>query len=309
MNTKKNSKVLALLLALAMVFVMSVPAFATDTDPNMTMVNFAQARTSFQKNSIDDNTEVLLKATSADAGYNMTSFDTENAAKGVAWTSSDSQMATVKSVTAIPAPNGGYYSQAAVQVKNLSSGSCTVEARKGNAYVNFTIVVEDNNNVSVASGITIRVHNTVNGDLDVIENEIVASLPTSGEILSKTDRATTFSTPLYALYKIVKPANSYDPNLESFNYITDIELGSWGTYVDTIKGDVLENGTVVNRTYSPYTSASYEYYGWNYRVVRNGEVVASSKVIGAADFKLMDNDEVYWVFGTPESTDSYVQSL
>ena len=37
MNTKKNSKILALLLALAMVFVMSVPAFASTENPTVTV--------------------------------------------------------------------------------------------------------------------------------------------------------------------------------------------------------------------------------------------------------------------------------
>ena len=42
---------------------------------------------------------------------------------------------------------------------------------------------------------------------------------------------------------------------------------------------------------------TWEYCGWQYRVYRDGDMVAVSANIGADQFKLQNNDVVVWKYG------------
>ena len=318
MNKRTMEKGLAIVLALVMVFAMTATAFATDLDPNLTMVDFSQARTSYQQSGLQSAQTLVLKATTANTGWSATEFSTEAAAKAVSWTSSNNAMATIidteRDIEAVSAPNGGYYSQAKVTIPaNAPVGSCTIKAQKDNAYVNFTVVIEgDAANPSVASNVNVYVIDIRTGSsstgIESYKFGLTASMPANNSIYSGyTDRATSFSTPAYALEAMVKPSGSYNSDEGYVDYITGISLYSYGVYIYTITSDVFDaaNGVL----YTNRTATGEGYYGWNYRVVRNGQLKEDSKYIGAADYQLESDDEVYWLYGTEAMADAYIEGI
>ena len=322
MNKRRMKKGLAIVIALVMVFAMTATAFATDSDPNLTFVNNAQARTEYQISDITSDTKLYLQATPASASWSATTFDTESAAEGVVWTSTNENMAKVDSIDAVAASVGGYYSQATISIKSTAgAGACSIKAAKGSAYVNFTIVIEDADSATenTASNVSIYI-NDARGTtlLNVAKTGVTATLPTesTNPFYSATYKADTYSTPAYALAAIKNPSGTYNMEEYCADYVTDFTIYASSTptipttYIDTITTDVLNAETYVveNKTYSPiYSEAGY--YGWYYRVVRNGSVVEESKVIGAADFKLNSNDTVYWLYGTEAQVDDFLSAL
>ena len=133
---------------------------------------------------------------------------------------------------------------------------------------------------------------------------------------SATYKADTYSTPAYALAAIKNPNGQYNIDEYAADYVTNFTIFASNTqtipttYINTITTDVLNGDTnvVENKTYAPiYSEAGY--YGWYYRVVRDGSVVEESKVIGAADFKLNTNDTVYWLFGTETEVDNFMSAF
>ena len=291
-----------------------ITSFAANTDPNLTYVNQSDLRSSFDAASITPTTEKTLTATTATSGWVTTTFDTCAAAKSVDWTSSNTDIAEGidedhdgrTDVTAVPAPGGGYYSQASFKIKsnNGASGSCTIVAERGSGYVNFTIVVENSYYSDLAHNVSVDVFDATGDYPDFIATTILSTvaLPGSSDPLYPySDRAMSFSTPAYALANMKKSSGSYDPDTGYIDYITNFTLYSWGVYFDSISTDILDPNT---QTTTPETvTTDYYLTGWNYRVLRNGILVEDSKVIAPADFKLQDGDAVYWVYGTQADVD------
>lgn len=320
---KNLKKVLSIVMILTMVFAMSSVAFAADTDPNLTFLENAQARTEYQLSSITSDTTLKLKAVPADYYWSATSFDTEAVAEAVVWTSTNDNMASVTSVDAVALDNGGYYSEATIAIKSTAgAGACSIKAAKGSAYVNFTIVIEDSQNAAnnTASNISVYINDArYETMLSVAKTGVTATLPTAATnpFYSATFKADTYSTPAYALAAIKNPNGVYDEENWTADYVTNFTIFASTqtslptTYVDTITTDVMNAETfeVENVTFDPYYTANYDYYGWHYRVLRNGSVLEESKVIGAADFKLNTNDTVYWLFGTESQVDDFMSEV
>lgn len=321
---KKNlKKILSIVMILTMVFAMTATAFAADTDPNLTFLEYAQARTEYQLSCITSDTTLKLKAVPANYSWSATSFDTEAAAEAVVWTSTNNNMASVTSVDAVALDNGGYYSEATIAVKSTAgAGACSIKAAKGSAYVNFTIVIEDPQNAAnnTASNVNVYINDArYETMLSVAKTGVTATLPTAATnpFYSATFKADTYSTPAYALAAIKNPNGVYDEENWTADYVTNFTISASNqstfptTYVDTITTDVMNAETyeVENVTFDPYTAANYDYYGWHYRVLRNGSVLEESKVIGAADFKLNTNDTVYWLFGTESQVDDFMSEV
>lgn len=306
---KISNKYLHLIIMIAVAAIMvcglSLTAFASDSDPNMTYLNTADLRTSFNMPDITDTTTYTFKATTANSQWMATTFDTATAAESVNWTSSNTNLAECLSVSSEAAPNGGYYSKAVFKIKNSGgSGSCTVKASRGSAYVNFSVVIENPYHTDIASSVTVQIFdlsgtNPLFTVAKVLNN---VTLPVSGDILYPyTDRAQTFSTPVYALANLISPTATYDTTKSYAEYIRSFTLGPWGIYVNKITTDYKDAN---NNIIEDDLEAS-GYTGWNYRVMRNGVVVPDSKVMGAADFKLQGGDFVYWVFGTEAQVNAF----
>ena len=287
---------------------LSITAFASDSDPYMTYLNASDLRTSYNVSDITPSTTLTLRATTANSSWGATVFTTAGAADDVTWTSSNTNLVELSSHGHEDAPNGGYYSNATFEVKgNNGTGSCTIEARRGtNAYVNFTVVIENSYYSDLADNVQVQIVDVseTNPRFKVIKTLDTVTLPTSGDTLYPyTDRAQTFSTPAYALANLVSSTATYDPTKSYAEYIRSFTLGPWGIYVNKITTDYKDAN---NNIIEGYLEAS-GYSGWNYRVKRNGVVLPDSKVIGAADFKLQDGDIVYWLFGTEAQADEYLE--
>lgn len=322
MNKRTMKKGLAIVLALVMVFAMTATALAADSDPNLTFVNDAQARTEYQLSDITSTTKLQLQATPASTRWSATTFDTKSAAQEVSWSSTNSDMAVIDSVDAVAASTGGYYSQATISIKSSAgAGACSIKAAKGSAYVNFTIVIEDTAQATTNTASNVSVYiNDARGDtlLNVAKTGVTASLPTesTNPFYSASYKADTYSTPAYALSAIKNPNGQYNVDEYAADYVTNFTIFASNTptipttYINTITTDVLNGDTnvVENKTYAPISSEA-GYYGWYYRVVRDGSVVEESKVIGAADFKLNTNDTVYWLFGTETEVDNFMSAF
>ena len=75
-----------------------------------------------------------------------------------------------------------------------------------------------------------------------------------------------------------------------------------GGYVQSIT-DEAEN------TLEAYTTEDWNYYGWNYCVVRDGEKVSEGDIVSASVLEVEDGDSVYWAFGTYQQAADYFSTL
>ncbi len=270
---KNFKKVLAVLMAVAMLFALSVTAFAATSDPNMT--NDWQQWTVH----VAPGSSIDLYACPANVYYSPTGFSAGVTASDVSWTSGNTSIATVGTCTFVTlvdstsSLDGLYVSKATISVPanaTVGSTSITCTNTTNGASVNFSVLVDSSTTEDVE-------------DISVIIYDFLYE--TSFENVYHSCQ--NFTTPLEAMYAVKNEANSpidftYDSVSEYINMISLDEDEVPAYYV-------IENGQYVS-------------YGWNFRVYRqsgtDSYLFADSKTMAVDAFQLQDNDTIVWVFGT-----------
>ena len=270
---KNVKKILAVVMAVAMLFALGLNAFAATSDPNMT--NDWQQWTIL----VAPGSSVDLYACPANAYYTPTGFSAGVTTSDVSWTSGNTSIATIGTCTfvtlndATSSLNGLYVSKATISVPSsatVGSTSITCTNTTTGASVNFSILVD--------SAATEDVE-----DIGVIIYDFLYE--TSFEDVYHSCQ--NFTTPLEAMYAVKNETGSpIDFRYNSvYEYIEMISL-----YDDEVE------------SFYDFDGEDYVSYGWNFRVYRqNGTdstLVGDSKTMAVDAFQLQDNDTIVWVFGT-----------
>lgn len=266
-----NKRIFAIVLALVMVFAMASVSFASNNDLNLT------TDASLYTVTVAPGSSVILYACPANNYYSATSFDDEDTAKAVSWTSSNTDIATVDSVGAgthtIPGVGNVLCSSGVISVPSTATiGSCSVEASRTNmignkASVNFTIIVDS----------------TVTADAADV-SVVIQDMNYPGNMVNVNHSSQKFATPMDALATI-KANGEIDYSLWGSSYVGSITVG---TETKTATGN----------------------YGWNYRVYRFDGAqdyfrVDESAVMSSDAFKLQDGDIVVWKYTTFDDAQTY----
>ena len=280
-RTSRNpfKKLVSLVLVMTMVMAMGITSFAATSDPNMTSSEWTVY--------VAPGETTTLHVSPASSYYSATGFSSATDAEAVNWTTTNSDIAVIKSTSSETSDGGLIYATAVVEVPETATvGSCSVKAVNPatEAYINITVIVKSDATQSV-SDVNVYIPD-LGGDYSV------------ASVSYSTER---FATPMDA-FKALKADTSNDFSYEGTN-----------SYVSKISANDAEL-----EEYTDYDAATgtYAYYGWNYRVYRlnatgtDSDLVEDSAVIGAGAFTLQDNDTVVWLWGTEEmANDFFVDTL
>lgn len=268
---KKMNKFVSMLLVVAMIFAMSITAFAATTDPHMT------ADAGQWTVSVTPGQSVTLYASPATSYYTASGFSNATDAMAVTWVSSNTAIATVGTISAATVNdassslNGLLCSAAVVTVPTTATiGSCSIQATnpENGEYVNFTIVVNSNATSDVAN-------------ITVYVPDLAGYSGFSASTVNHS--AAHFATPVDAMYALKNASGSEFSFNDHTSYPSD-------SYINDIT------------CYGVYLEDNYpDSMGWGYRVYRqNGNdsyLVADSAVIAVNAFKLESNDTIVWLYG------------
>lgn len=282
---KNTRKVLSMLLVIAMVIAMSVNALALE-DGYIYLTNHTDTNYAYTVSS-SDNSIIDLKVVPANDKYARSAFTYEEAAD-IDWgyeELSDEDYIMIAGLDPVEI-DGGYAAYAQVYVfegAEVGPSSFYAINSYGNK-MNFTVVVDGTD--SAKTGISCvyidQPDATTNTELLTVRNMTVAGNEHYG--------LTQYPSALDGVLK-----TWYDTFNGTGNRMTDKEIGTdWEA--DVVKSMTFQVGNqTITRT--NYTTENYEYFGWQYRVYRNGDLQPMSEMVGAGEFKLQNGDVVMWKFG------------
>lgn len=277
---KMRNKLLSLVMALAMMLSVASVACAANSDPNLT--NYQTNYTYTVTQGTDDLIE--LKVVPANQNYAGTTFDSVNDLLGqngiVEWSVVDGSTTGVEVAEYggdVDTDNSTIYANAYIYVaSDAAAGTASIEAKNTStgATMNFTIVV----NPATASGSVGPVNYKVYTD-----NTTLAVSGTLSSVAANSHYGNTnFPSALDTVYPLASASSV-------ISGIPDIQ-NNWGSYI-------LNSMTVNGVAYTNYTDANYNYYGWQYRVIRNNQIVPLSELVGMDDFALQAGDTVVLKYG------------
>ena len=279
---KFTKKIVAILLVVVMAFAMASTSFAASGDPNLTNYNTLYTYSV----QCGDEELITLMATTADQYWNITGFDTEAAAEAVQWSVVDGSIDGVFVIDpevgsyAEPLDNGKYAATAYVYVDaDAEVGAASIEAMNpaNGATMNFTIIV--NGGSQAYSNVTYKFYN---GDAEILP---VSGLTVSGNGIYGN---TQYASALDGLFPAWTATSGNTVSLSAYSIV------NYGTYyVDGLT--FIVDGRVVELR--EYTDDDWNYFGWQYRVYHNGQIVPLSELIGADECQIHDGDTVVWKYG------------
>lgn len=280
LKAKKTSLSILLALALVLAMVMTTSAFAVDYTafPNLTKTADTQYNYTV---AAGEDAAITLKVVPANDLYATSAF-TKEQAEAIEWGAallSDSDMIFISPVEPV-AIDGGYAAAADVYVfGGATSGPNSFYAKNPvtGQTMSFTVIVDGKNEAPV-TGIK-----SVYYDGDTLK------ATATGMTVAFNDHYgdTGYPSVLDAVYqsKLATSAiSAYDIN------------NSWGDYA--LQSMTFAGGTPLVNKSVEQADGSVEYYGWQYRIYRNGDMVAVSADVGADQFKLQNNDVIVWKYGT-----------
>lgn len=294
----KTKKVVSVLLAGVTTLSMAMPVLAANGDPNLVVTPDTQYSTPIQANS-----SVTLGLMPANAYYQRTGFDSEDAAaNGLEVSKINLGADKISSVftygsktvdglyagTVTVAGNSNVYGPASLHIVNTNNTS---------AGIDMTVYVESAEDVADATGVTVTVkdcHNDTGMKVAGEDLTVAKAKGNSGNPFSNSEGAAqTYPTAGDALYSLMKEG--------------EISFTQYGGYVSEI------SDTDGNKL-SGYSSEDYtEYYGWYYCVI-DGEgskanIVEGSDIVSASVLPVDDNDTVVWAFGTEDEANNYFKEV
>lgn len=297
-------KLTALALAIVMMFAMSATVFALDSNIQyMTPAAGTEYTTITSNNSVD--LEVYFSAKKFEEGewrYYYAGFDSETQASSASWTVVSDPDDVINGGVSVSAGEVGELitSKGSVAVNTSNCGVAVVRAQYGTYSLDLTICVENNTPAANVSGISVEVldarfDESRHTDLYVYDSAMnvsaINAVGSSHDLYNETGIAKSYPTALNALNQAV----GYSSMVVGGGYVSSI------TALDIV--------TEENVTLSAYTTANWDYYGWNYCVIRGGEIVEECNMMSAGIMRLQNNDAVYWAFGTQAQAAEYFATL
>lgn len=272
---------------------MAMPVLAANGDPNLVVTPDTKYSTPIEANS-----SVTLGLMPANAYYQRTGFDSEAAAKSGL---------KVDSINAGKGKIIENYAYGAKETADGWAGTVTITGAAGQ-YGPASLHIVNTNNTSAGIDMTVYVEaeetqkdvtvsnvevKDLSGNNVIAEDEqnltvSAASKEADNPFKGSEGCAQSYATAGDALYSLAEANNmSFEQN---------------GGYVQSIT-DEAEN------TLEAYTTEDWNYYGWNYCVVRDGEKVSEGDIVSASVLEVKDGDSVYWAFGTYQQAADYFSTL
>lgn len=285
MIMKRTRKLLSMLLVFAMVLAMSINALALG-DGYVYLTNHTDTNYAYTVSYGEDFYETL-KVIPANDKYASSAFTYEEAV-AIDWgyeELSDEDYIMIEELEPV-AIDGGYAACAEIYVfggAEVGPSSFYAINSYGNK-MNFTVVVDGTD--SAKTGISCvyidQPDATTNTQLLTVRNMTVDGNDHYG--------LTHYPSVLDGFYK--SWYNTWNTTGDRLNYY---EIGTnWEADVVKSMTFVVGDQTI---TRTNYTTEDNEYFGWQYRVYRNGNVQPMSEMVGAGEFKLQSGDVVMWKFG------------
>lgn len=289
----QTKKVVSVLLAGVTTLSMAMPVLAANGDPNLVVTPDTQYSTPIEANS-----SVTLGLMPANAYYQRTGFDSEDAAKSglkvdsinagkgkiienYAYGAKETADGWAGTVTITGA--AGQYGPASLHIVNTNNTSAGIDMT---VYVESS-KTEDAVNVAKVQAVDLTTDQIINEKVENVKVE-AAKVNSDNPFNGSEGAAQTYPTAGDALYSLA------EANQMSFE--------QKGGYVQSVT-DKYEN------TLEEYTTEDWTYYGWNYCVVRDGEKVAEGNILSASVLEVEKNDSVYWAFGTMDQANAYFKTL
>ncbi len=277
---RKLKSLFAVIMAMAMMFAMSSVAFAATSYPNLTSYETDYTYTVTQ----GEEDYVVLQVVPATDLYVAGTF-TKAEAEAVTWATVAGSPAGVQVFEidgvqdkgAMEISGDTYSAYATIQIAaDAEAGTASILATNPatGATMNFTIVVEPATPAAPVSNIGYEVYT---------DNTTLAFKGTLASVAYNNHYGNTNFPSVLDVLMPMQTANA--SKLTAYNV-----ANTWNSYV-------LQSMTINSKVYENYTAEDGNYYGWQYRVIRNGEVLPLSTIVGMDDFALQAGDTVVLKYG------------
>lgn len=289
----QTKKVVSVLLAGVTTLSMAMPVLAANGDPNLVVTPDTLYSTPIEANS-----SVTLGLMPANAYYQRTGFDSEAAAK---------DGLNVAKVNFGADKISSVFTYGSKTVDGLYAGTVTVKGEKGQ-YGPASLHIVNKNNTSAGIDMTVYVE-AAETQKDVTVSKVVVKDLSGDNVIAEDAQNLTVSAASKEADNPFKGsegcAQSYATAGDALYSLAEANSMSFeqnGGYVQSIT-DEAEN------TLEAYTTEDWNYYGWNYCVVRDGEKVSEGDIVSASVLEVEDGDSVYWAFGTYQQAADYFSTL
>ena len=289
----QTKKVVSVLLAGVTTLSMAMPVLAANGDPNLVVTPDTLYFTPIEANS-----SVTLGLMPANAYYQRTGFDSEAAAK---------DGLNVAKVNFGADKISSVFTYGSKTVDGLYAGTVTVKGEKGQ-YGPASLHIVNKNNTSAGIDMTVYVE-AAETQKDVTVSKVVVKDLSGDNVIAEDAQNLTVSAASKEADNPFKGsegcAQSYATAGDALYSLAEANSMSFeqnGGYVQSIT-DEAEN------TLEAYTTEDWNYYGWNYCVVRDGEKVSEGDIVSASVLEVEDGDSVYWAFGTYQQAADYFSTL
>lgn len=290
----QTKKVVSVLLAGVTTLSMAMPVLAANGDPNLVVTPDTKYST-----PITSGSSVTLGLMPADAHYQRTGFDSKAAAKSGL---------KVDSINVGGDKITGAYTYGAKQTDDGAwAGTVTITGAAGK-YGPASLHIVNTNNESAGIDMTVYVE-AAETQKDVTVSKVVVKDLSGDNVIAEDAQNLTVSAASKEADNPFKGsegcAQSYATAGDALYSLAEANSMSFeqnGGYVQSIT-DEAEN------TLEAYTTEDWNYYGWNYCVVRDGEKVSEGDIVSASVLEVEDGDSVYWAFGTYQQATNYFSTL
>lgn len=289
----QTKKVVSVLLAGVTTLSMAMPVLAANGDPNLVVTPDTLYSTQIEADS-----SVTLGLMPANAYYQRTGFDSEDAA---------ANGLEVSKINLGEDKISTDFTYGSKTVDGLYAGTVTVKGKKGQ-YGPASLHIVNKNNTSAGIDMTVYVE-AEETQAPVTVGKVEAIDLTSSKLMDQTAKNVSVAA---AKTEKNNPFNGSEGAAQSYPTAGDalyslaeanqMSFEQNGGYVQSVT-DVDEN------TLEAYTTEDWTYYGWNYCVVRNGEKVAAGDIVSASVLEVEKGDDVYWAFGTMDQATKYFNNL
>ncbi len=293
---KNVKKILAVVMAVAMLFALGLNAFAATSDPYLVV-----GPNTLYSTPITANTSVMLTVTTADSSWHRTGFSSATDAVGgiCATVTVGSDKVSVSSSYGYELFTNYYNSSAylatiSVTGESNAYGPASIHVQKSNdatAYIDLTVYVEPSTVQNAVNGISVEVVDIQDYTMYEYADSLTvkAAAAESCAFTNMSGAAQNYPTAADALAKLVSSTSG-------------MSLIAYDGYVDAITDSN-------NTTLAGYYDQLWVGHGWNYCIVRNGAIVAHGDIFSAAVMPIETGDAVYWAFGTSNDANAYFAAL